>query len=94
MSGAAWFHTTGITPALGPKAAEATPARAGGAAKAQGATVSVDLNYRKKLWTEAQAQATMGPLMRHVDVVIANEEDLQSVLGVQRAPARMSRAAT
>jgi 2-dehydro-3-deoxygluconokinase len=45
--------------------------------------VSVDLNYRKKLWTEAQAQAVMRPLMRHVDVVIANEEDLQSVLGVE-----------
>ena len=44
--------------------------------------VSVDLNYRKKLWTETQAQAVMGPLMRYVDVVIANEEDLQSVLGV------------
>ena len=52
------------------------------AARAAGATVSVDLNYRKKLWTEAQAQAVMGPLMRDVDVVIANEEDLQSVLGV------------
>jgi 2-dehydro-3-deoxygluconokinase len=81
MAGAAWFHTTGITPALGAKAAEAT-SRALVAAKAQGARVSVDLNYRKKLWTEAQAQAVMGPLMRHVDVVIANEEDLQSVLGV------------
>ncbi|CAN5805695.1 hypothetical protein BH18ACI5_BH18ACI5_28280 [soil metagenome] len=44
--------------------------------------VSVDLNYRTKLWTEAQAQQVMGPLMRNVDVVIANEEDLQSVLGV------------
>ena len=44
--------------------------------------MSVDLNFRKKLWTEKRAQAVMGPLMRHVDVVIANEEDLQSVLGV------------
>src|SRR4029077_12663570 len=52
------------------------------AARNAGARVSVDLNYRKKLWTEAQAQATMRPLMRDVDVVIANEEDLQSVLGV------------
>jgi 2-dehydro-3-deoxygluconokinase len=52
------------------------------AARKAGARVSVDLNYRKKLWTEAQAQQTMRPLMRDVDVVIANEEDLQSVLGV------------
>ena len=82
LAGAAWFHTTGITPALGAKSAEAT-SRALAAAKAQGVRVSVDLNYRKKLWSEAQAQAIMGPLMRYVDVVIANEEDLQSVLGVK-----------
>jgi 2-dehydro-3-deoxygluconokinase len=81
MSGAAWFHVTGITPALGPSAAEATR-RAMAAARMAGARVSVDLNYRRKLWTEAQAQTVMRPLMREVDVVIANEEDLQSVLGV------------
>ncbi len=52
------------------------------AARAAGVRVSVDLNFRKKLWTEKQAQEVMGPLMRDVDVVIANEEDLQSVLGV------------
>ena len=86
MSGATWFHVTGITPALGAKAAAATEA-AIAAAKRAGARVSVDLNYRKKLWSESQAQATMRPLMRNVDVVIANEEDLQAVLGVQVAGA-------
>jgi 2-dehydro-3-deoxygluconokinase len=82
MNGAAWFHVTGITPALGERTVEATTASIAAARKA-GATVSVDLNYRKKLWTEAQAQAVMRPLMGDVDVVIANEEDLQSVLGVR-----------
>jgi 2-dehydro-3-deoxygluconokinase len=81
MHGAAWFHVTGITPALGDKAAAATIA-AVTAAKRAGARNSVDLNYRKKLWTQAQAQKTMRPLMRDVDVVIANEEDLQCVLGI------------
>jgi 2-dehydro-3-deoxygluconokinase len=81
MAGAAWFHVTGITPALGDRAIDATKA-AVAAAKKAGAKISVDLNYRKKLWTEAQAQAVMRPLMSSVDVVIANEEDLQSVLGV------------
>ncbi len=81
FSGAAWFHVTGITPALGVNGTEATRTAIAAARKA-GARVSVDLNYRKKLWTEAQAQQVMGPLMRDVDVVIANEEDLQSVLGV------------
>lgn len=82
FAGAAWFHVTGITPALGANGTEATR-RAIAAAHAAGARVSVDLNYRSKLWTEAQAQQVMRPLMREVDVVIANEEDLQSVLGVQ-----------
>jgi 2-dehydro-3-deoxygluconokinase len=82
FNGAAWFHVTGITPALSQTAAEAT-SHAIAAARSAGARVSVDLNYRKKLWTEAQAQAVMKPLMRNVDAVIANEEDLQSVLGVE-----------
>jgi len=84
LDGAAWFHVTGITPALGDAGAAATQA-AIEAAKRAGARVSVDLNYRKKLWTQAQAQAVMRPLMKSVDVVIANEEDLQSVLGVHIA---------
>jgi 2-dehydro-3-deoxygluconokinase len=82
LKGADWFHVTGITPALGANAAEAT-ARALAAARAGRVRVSVDLNYRKKLWSEGQARKVMAPLMRDVDVVIANEEDLQSVLGVQ-----------
>jgi len=92
MEGADWFHVTGITPALGDKGAAATKA-AVAAAKRAGARVSVDLNYRKKLWSEAQAQATMRPLMKDVDVVIANEEDLQSVLGVHVAGADVTSGA-
>jgi 2-dehydro-3-deoxygluconokinase len=82
LAGADWLHVTGITPALGANAAQATEA-AIEAAHRSGVRVSVDLNYRKKLWTEAKAREVMGPLMRHVDIVIANEEDLQSVLGIQ-----------
>lgn len=88
MQGAAWFHVSGITPALGANGAEATRLAIAAAKKAgTGARVSVDLNYRKKLWSEAEAQATMRPLMRDVDVVVANEEDLQAVLGVPVAGA-------
>ena len=79
---AQWFHITGITPALGDKAAACTRESIEAAKKA-GARVSVDLNFRKKLWTEAQAQQVMRPLMSHVDLVIANEEDMQSVLGLE-----------
>ena len=81
FAGADWYHVTGITPALGANGVESTKASIA-AARAAAVRISVDLNFRKKLWTEAQAQQVMGPLMRDVDVVIANEEDLQSVLGV------------
>ena len=84
FAGAQWFHVTGITPALGERGAAAT-ARSIEEAKRAGVRVSVDLNFRKKLWSEAQAQKTMRPLMQHVDVVIANEEDMQSVLGLHVA---------
>lgn len=81
VKGAQWFHMTGITPALGDKAAECTRA-ALGAARRAGSRVSLDLNFRKKLWSEARAQSVMKPMMADVDVVIANEEDIQSVLAL------------
>jgi 2-dehydro-3-deoxygluconokinase len=81
FEGAAWFHCTGITPALGRSAAECT-SEAIHAARRAGVRVSVDLNYRSKLWSAHEAQQTMRPLMPLVDLVIANEEDLQSVLGI------------
>src|SRR5262249_40926131 len=81
LHGAAWFHTSGITPALGPGAADCTRA-ALAAAREAGVLVSVDLNYRGKLWTEADAQRVMRPLMGQVHLLIANEEDLQSTLGL------------
>lgn len=80
FEGAEWFHFSGITPALSPQAAVVTEA-ALKAAKKHGVTVSVDLNYRKKLWTEAEAKAVMTKLMAYVDVCIGNEEDAEKVLG-------------
>ena len=80
MSAADWFHWSGITPAISPQAAEITR-KACEAAKRQGVTVSVDLNYRKKLWTPQEAQAVMKPLMNYVDVCIGNEEDAELCLG-------------
>ncbi len=77
---AKWFHFSGITPALSADAAELTK-MALIKAKEFGVTVSVDLNYRKKLWTPAKAQEIMRPLMQYVDVCIGNEEDAELVLG-------------
>ena len=80
FSDADWFHFTGITPAVSDGAVELTEA-ALKAAKAHGVTVSVDLNFRKKLWSSQKAQMVMTRLMQYVDVCIGNEEDAEKVLG-------------
>jgi 2-dehydro-3-deoxygluconokinase len=80
--GAEWFHVTGITPALGPVAAQTTKV-AVEAARACGLRISVDLNFRRKLWTPEQAQSTMPAIIDGIDTIIANEEDLQNSLGVR-----------
>lgn len=80
MEGTDWFHWSGITPAISDKAAELTRL-ACEAAKRHGVTVSVDLNFRKKLWTKEKAQSVMRPLMKYVDVCIGNEEDAELCLG-------------
>lgn len=80
MKVADWFHWSGITPAISDKAAEITRL-ACEAAKRHGVTVSVDLNFRKKLWTPEKAQSIMKPLMQYVDVCIGNEEDAELCLG-------------
>ncbi len=89
LDGAAWLHLTGITPAVSATAAAATIAAAQ-AAKSAGATVSCDLNFRKKLWRWDEstpprelAERTMRRLLPHVDLVIANEEDCADVLGIR-----------
>jgi len=88
FAGANWFHITGITPAISESACQAALASVQ-AARAQGLTVSCDLNFRKKLWrwkagTSAVdlARSTMRELVQYVDVLIANEEDAELALGI------------
>jgi 2-dehydro-3-deoxygluconokinase len=82
LEGAAWFHITGITPALSQSAADLSMESVK-AARAAGLTVSCDLNFRKNLWKYGKpAQAVMSDLFRLVDVGIANEEDCQAALGI------------
>lgn len=82
FKGKDWFHFSGITPALSDKAAALTE-KALVAAKKMGLKVSVDLNYRKKLWSPEKAQSVMKRLMKYVDVCIGNEEDAKLVLGYE-----------
>jgi 2-dehydro-3-deoxygluconokinase len=77
---AEWFHFSGITPAISEEGAIITE-EALKAAKRHGVTVSVDLNYRKKLWSPERAKEVMTKLMQYVDVCIGNEEDAEKVLG-------------
>ncbi len=84
LDGADWFHTTGITPALSDKAAALTLA-ALKAAKAKSITTSIDLNFRKKLWTKEKAREVMTGLCEFVDVCIGNEEDADLCLGFKAA---------
>ncbi|PID60917.1 2-dehydro-3-deoxygluconokinase [candidate division KSB3 bacterium] len=83
FEGAAWFHISGITPAISLSSSELSLA-AVKAAQSKALTVSCDLNFRKKLWKYGKAAPeVMGELVKFVDIAIANEEDCQKSLGIQ-----------
>ena len=88
LDGVHWVHITGITPSLSENAHLSTLELAK-RAKAVGASVSCDLNFRKKLWNwkpgvaaKELAQESMSEILPFVDVVIGNEEDASDVLGI------------
>jgi len=82
LDGATWFHITGITPALSESAA-ALAIESLQKAKQRGATVSVDLNFRKNLWKWGKnAYEVMPEIIKYADVCIANEEDCQKCLNI------------
>lgn len=72
------WHLTGITPALSASAHDAVRA-AITAARAAGALISFDVNYRSKLWSRAHAAAALEPLARQADIVIASGDELDLV---------------
>jgi 2-dehydro-3-deoxygluconokinase len=82
FAGSKWFHLTGILPALSASAAAAT-LESCQAAKKHGLKVSMDLNYRAKLWTGAEAGACLGKLMEYCDLLVTTEEDIEKVFGIK-----------
>jgi len=82
FKGSKHFHMSGITPALSTSATQVA-AEALKAAKKAGCTVSYDLNYRKKLWTPAEAKKVQEPMMSDVDILITTEEDTNVVFGIK-----------
>jgi 2-dehydro-3-deoxygluconokinase len=82
FEGVAWFHITGITPAISESAMELS-LESVKEAKKRNITVSCDLNYRKNLWKYGRkASKVMRELAKYVDVAIANEEDVQKSLEI------------
>jgi len=85
QNGVRWFHSGGIFAALSQTTGEVI-IEGMQAAKAAGAVVSFDLNYRAKLWNiwggQDAAQVVLRRIMENVDVLVGNEEDLQLGLGV------------
>ena len=92
FEGVSWFHTSGITPGLSDKAAALTEA-ALKTAKAKGITTSVDLNYRKKLWSREKAKEVMTNLYQYADVCIGIEEDTETLFGFKSKQADSSKSA-
>jgi 2-dehydro-3-deoxygluconokinase len=84
LHGAGWLHCSGITPALSTSAAEVAR-QALCRAKEAGLTVSLDLNYRAKLWSPERAREVLTPLMQYVDIVLGNEDDAAQVFGLHAA---------
>lgn len=82
FSGARWFHLSGIMPALSTSAAETTR-EALQAARAAKVQTSIDLNYRVKLWSQAEAGRWMREFMPLCDVLITTEEDVERVFGIK-----------
>lgn len=81
LEGARIFHTSGITPALSASAAKVT-LEAVKAAKEAGALVSVDLNYRARLWPQEEAREVMTAIAEFTDILITTEEDTERVYGI------------
>ena len=81
FDGADWFHFSGITPALS-ELARAVTFMLVSEAKNRGIKISIDLNYRKNLWTTEEAGAVMSELIPFADYLISNEEECKSVLSL------------
>lgn len=91
FTGATWFHITGITPSISKTAADVARVSIDEAAR-RGIPISCDLNFRKKLWNwqpgtkpAVLAKQTMEALLPKMQVLIANEEDADHVLGIRAA---------
>nr|WP_067062433.1 sugar kinase [Mucilaginibacter sp. L294] len=83
LDGVSWFHFSAICPAISQQVADVC-LEALQAASAKGITVSVDLNYRSKLWQYGkQPQDVMPGLVKHCDVIMGNIWAAEKMLGIE-----------
>jgi 2-dehydro-3-deoxygluconokinase len=75
-----WVHTTGITCAISTSAASAVEFALTKAREAK-ITCSLDLNIRRKLWSEAQARVVLEPLAHDLDLLIGGEDEYLAIFG-------------
>jgi 2-dehydro-3-deoxygluconokinase len=93
FDGARWLHLTGITPALSDDARAAID-RAAQLARAAGLTISLDLNLRRRLWSDETAAPVLRDLAAHADVLLGSPDEL-AVLAAEQPdhdPAEVARA--
>lgn len=83
LKGATWFHWSGISPGVSEKAALVTKEAVVAASEVPGLTISVDLNYRAKLWKyDVDPIDVMPELVQHCDVLVGNEGHNNYMLGI------------
>ena len=80
IRGSRWLHVTGITPALSPTASAAVT-EAVGIAREAGATVSFDVNLRRRLWSDAEAARGLASFVDRADVVFGDADELAVIAG-------------
>jgi 2-dehydro-3-deoxygluconokinase len=88
LRGARWLHVTGITPALSSTAAAAVEA-AMDAARSADATISFDINHRRRLWSDEAAAPVLRPLAQRADVVLGDPAELALVAGGEPSAQRL-----
>lgn len=92
LQGAKVFHVSGITPALSASCRETTE-HAVSVANAVGCTVSIDLNFRARLWSPAEARACLSRLLAQAHILISTSDDLEAVFGFAGDESEVARRA-
>jgi 2-dehydro-3-deoxygluconokinase len=90
LKGARAFHISGITPALSPSCMQAS-LEAVAAAKSAGCAVSLDINYRARLWSKQAARECITRMLKDVTILFTTLDEASAVLGLEAEPEQVAR---